>query len=78
MIPVMVQFSSSCICLIIYALCLYRKLAKSTLVLIPLFGVYYILVILIPDTVNPKVYLIRFYTETILNSFQVCPLSVSV
>ncbi|XP_041365126.1 parathyroid hormone/parathyroid hormone-related peptide receptor-like [Gigantopelta aegis] len=48
----------------------YRKLAKSTLVLIPLFGVYYILVILIPDQVEPKIYLIRFYIETILNSFQ--------
>ncbi|XP_071108735.1 parathyroid hormone/parathyroid hormone-related peptide receptor-like [Haliotis cracherodii] len=48
----------------------YRKLAKSTLVLIPLFGVHYIIFIIIPDEVAPQLKLIKFYTETIFNSFQ--------
>ncbi|CAG5130424.1 unnamed protein product, partial [Candidula unifasciata] len=48
----------------------YRKLAKSTLVLIPLFGVYYILFILLSLNREPRVSVIHMYMEMTLNSFQ--------
>ncbi|PVD30985.1 hypothetical protein C0Q70_10261 [Pomacea canaliculata] len=51
----------------------YRKLAKSTLVLIPLFGVYYMFFIVINahNTANPTLEVVLFYLEMTLNSFQV-------
>jgi hypothetical protein len=50
----------------------YRKLAKSTLVLIPLFGVHYILFSLIPaDKLSETVEIVKLYFEMICNSFQV-------
>lgn len=48
-----------------------RKLAKSTLILIPLFAVYYMAFIWIPDDLNPTCELIRIYFEMLFNSLQV-------
>ncbi|XP_064613843.1 secretin receptor-like [Liolophura sinensis] len=48
----------------------YRRLAKSTLVLIPLFGAYYIVFICIPDYSHHELELAKLYTECILSSFQ--------
>ncbi|BFZ01269.1 hypothetical protein BsWGS_04308 [Bradybaena similaris] len=48
----------------------YRKLAKATLVLIPLFGVYYIIFILLSLHNEPEVSVIHMYMEMTLNSFQ--------
>ena len=49
----------------------YRKLAKSTLVLIPLFGVHYIVFIGLPDDVDETTELVKLYWEMFFNSFQV-------
>lgn len=48
-----------------------RRLAKSTLVLIPLFGVHYMVFLVKPDQVEAKAELILLYTELFFNSFQV-------
>ncbi|XP_074660552.1 secretin receptor-like [Tubulanus polymorphus] len=49
----------------------YRKLAKSTLVLIPLFGVHYIVFVCFPDKIkNTTVELVKLYYEMFFNSFQ--------
>ncbi|XP_064647536.1 secretin receptor-like isoform X2 [Lineus longissimus] len=48
----------------------YRKLAKSTLVLIPLFGVHYILFIGLPDDVDETAEIVKLYYEMFFNSFQ--------
>ncbi|XP_048769252.1 secretin receptor-like [Ostrea edulis] len=48
----------------------YRKLARSTLVLIPLFGVYYMISVVMPECMDPDVELIWLYTESSVNSFQ--------
>ncbi|XP_063780585.1 parathyroid hormone/parathyroid hormone-related peptide receptor [Pseudophryne corroboree] len=49
----------------------YRKLLKSTLVLMPLFGVHYIVFISLPYTdVSEVVWHIQMHYEALLNSFQ--------
>ncbi|XP_056015374.1 parathyroid hormone/parathyroid hormone-related peptide receptor-like isoform X2 [Ostrea edulis] len=48
----------------------YRKLARSTLVLIPLFGVYYMISVVMPECMDPDVELVWLYTEGGVNSFQ--------
>ncbi|KAI8792679.1 parathyroid hormone/parathyroid hormone-related peptide receptor, partial [Biomphalaria glabrata] len=48
----------------------FRKLAKSTLVLIPLFGVHYIVFAGLPNNVNPTAELIQLYFEMFFNSVQ--------
>lgn len=46
----------------------FRRLAKSTLLLIPLFGINYIIFAFIPDHIHPQV---RMVFDLILGSFQV-------
>ncbi|XP_078703654.1 parathyroid hormone/parathyroid hormone-related peptide receptor-like [Branchiostoma floridae x Branchiostoma belcheri] len=46
------------------------KLAKSTLVLIPLFGVHYIVFAGMPDNVGGVAYEVRLYFDLFFNSFQ--------
>ncbi|CAC5389829.1 PTHR1 [Mytilus coruscus] len=48
----------------------YRRLAKSTMVLIPLFGVHYIVFIGLPDNVSKEAELVKLYFEMFLNSIQ--------
>lgn len=48
----------------------YRKLARSTLVLIPLFGVYYICFAAIPDCIDDYAYVVLMYIEIFCGSFQ--------
>ncbi|XP_022307206.2 secretin receptor-like isoform X2 [Crassostrea virginica] len=48
----------------------FRKLAKSTLVLIPLFGVHYVVFIGLPDSVSDEAELVKLYFEMFFNSFQ--------
>nr|KAG5691865.1 hypothetical protein BaRGS_033469 [Batillaria attramentaria] len=47
-----------------------RRLAKSTLVLIPLFGVHYIVFLGLPEHVSPTLELVKLYYEMFFNSFQ--------
>lgn len=55
---------------------LFRKLAKSTLILIPLFGVYYLAFIAVPVCMEPMLEVIWLYTEMFFNSFQVSLLTI--
>ncbi|XP_076461732.1 parathyroid hormone/parathyroid hormone-related peptide receptor-like [Babylonia areolata] len=48
----------------------YRRLAKSTLVLIPVFGLHYILFLGLPEKVSPAAELVKLYYEMFFNSFQ--------
>ncbi|CAE1301410.1 PTHR1 [Acanthosepion pharaonis] len=48
----------------------YRRLAKSTLVLIPLFGVHYMVFLGLPDDIGEVAELVKLYFEMLLNSFQ--------
>ncbi|XP_064614181.1 secretin receptor-like [Liolophura sinensis] len=50
----------------------YRKLAKSTLVLIPLFGIHYMVFLGLPDRIddNGRSELVKLYFEMFFNSFQ--------
>ncbi|KAK7109448.1 hypothetical protein V1264_013488 [Littorina saxatilis] len=48
----------------------YRKLAKSTLILIPLFAVYYMGFIWLPDDISPTSEVFKMYVEMLFNSFQ--------
>lgn len=50
-----------------------RRLAKSTLLLIPLFGINYIIFAFLPDHIQPKE---RMVFDLILGSFQVRKMSV--
>ena len=58
----------------------FRKLAKSTLVLIPMFGVHAIVFIGMPDNITSGIWWdIRMYFDLFFNSFQVIsPLLVSM
>ncbi|MGH0144266.1 UNVERIFIED_CONTAM: hypothetical protein FKN15_002522 [Acipenser sinensis] len=49
----------------------YRKLAKSTLVLVLVFGVHYIVFVGMPHTFNGMGWEVRMYCELFFNSFQV-------
>jgi hypothetical protein len=49
----------------------HRRLAKSTLVLIPLFGIHYIVFIGVPDNVGPVAQVVKLYFEMFFSSFQV-------
>uniref|UniRef100_A0A3Q2QVB5 Vasoactive intestinal peptide receptor 1a n=1 Tax=Fundulus heteroclitus TaxID=8078 RepID=A0A3Q2QVB5_FUNHE len=51
----------------------YSRLAKSTLLLIPLFGINYIIFAFIPDHINPQ---LRMVFDLVLGSFQVTHLIV--
>lgn len=46
----------------------FRRLAKSTLLLIPLFGINYIIFAFVPDQINPR---LRLVFDLIPGSFQV-------
>ncbi|ESO99712.1 hypothetical protein LOTGIDRAFT_141719, partial [Lottia gigantea] len=48
----------------------YRRLAKSTIILVPLFAVYYMGFIWLPDDLDPLSQLIELYIEMLFNSFQ--------
>ncbi|XP_076461485.1 secretin receptor-like [Babylonia areolata] len=48
----------------------YRRLAKSTLILIPLFAVYYMGFMWLPDDLSPASELFKMYVEMLFNSFQ--------
>lgn len=48
----------------------FRKLAKSTLVLIPLFGIHYIIFGGIPDVLDEKTELVKLYFEMFFSSLQ--------
>ncbi|XP_036370402.1 parathyroid hormone 2 receptor-like [Octopus sinensis] len=48
----------------------YRRLAKSTLVLIPLFGIHYMVFLWLPDDIGKKAELVKLYFEMLFNSFQ--------
>jgi len=47
----------------------YRRLAKSTLLLIPLFGINFIIFAFIPENIKTE---LRLVFDLILGSFQVC------
>ncbi|CAC5389832.1 PTHR1 [Mytilus coruscus] len=48
----------------------FLRLAKSTMVLIPLFGVHYIVFIGLPDNVSKEAELVKLYFEMFFNSIQ--------
>ncbi|PVD30647.1 hypothetical protein C0Q70_09920 [Pomacea canaliculata] len=48
----------------------YRRMAKSTLVLIPLFGVHYIVFLGLPERISLNAELVKLYYEMFFNSFQ--------
>ncbi|KAM4521313.1 parathyroid hormone 2 receptor-like, partial [Odontesthes bonariensis] len=48
----------------------YRKLAKSTLVLVLVFGIHYIIFVGMPHTFQGTSWEIRMYCELFFNSFQ--------
>ncbi|XP_036360837.1 parathyroid hormone/parathyroid hormone-related peptide receptor [Octopus sinensis] len=48
----------------------FRRLAKSTLVLIPLFGIHYIVFGGIPDSLDTKTELVKLYFDMFFNSLQ--------
>lgn len=60
-------FAASATCLPLFPCCC-RRLAKSTLLLIPLFGINYIVFAFIPEQVKTE---LRLVFDLILGSFQV-------
>ena len=71
-LPCFQCFSDNVDCLFNNCCCLSRKLAKSTLVLIPLFGVHYIVFLGLPRDVDERTELVKLYFEMFFNSIQVC------
>lgn len=61
--------------LFIFSSFFFRRLAKSTLLLIPLFGINYIIFAFIPEHIHPQ---IRMVFDLILGSFQVTSHTVTV
>lgn len=63
-----------CVCVCVS----YRKLAKSTFVLLLVFGIHYIIFVGLPHTVEGLSWEVRMYCELFFNSFQVtqvvCPI----
>lgn len=59
-----------------YYISLYRKLAKSTLVLVLVFGIHYIIFVGMPHTFQGPSWEMRMYFELFFNSFQVLGLSM--
>lgn len=53
------------------SVCFYRKLAKSTLVLVLVFGIHYIIFVGMPHTFEGPSWEVRMYFELFFNSFQV-------
>lgn len=58
-----------CVCISIFFF-FFRRLAKSTLLLIPLFGINYIIFAFVPDQIHPRM---RLMFDLIPGSFQVSP-----
>ena len=52
----------------------FRRLARSTLVLIPVFGVYYIVFTFPMDRLDDTTSFIMLFIEMFFNSYQVCHL----
>ena len=53
----------------------YRRLAKSILIIIPIFGLHFIIFAWIPYAatfdINPNIEIVTVYVETFFNAFQV-------
>lgn len=62
---------------VLYMYVSYRKLAKSTFVLVLVFGIHYIIFVGMPHTFEGLSWEVRMYCELFFNSFQVtqvvCP-----
>nr|XP_034331022.1 parathyroid hormone/parathyroid hormone-related peptide receptor isoform X4 [Crassostrea gigas] len=48
----------------------HRRMIRSTLILIPLFGVYYVISVTMPDCMDDRTEIVWLYVESIINSFQ--------
>lgn len=55
-----------------------RKLAKSTFVLVLVFGIHYIIFVGMPHTFKGLSWEVRMYCELFFNSFQVTPVIFKV
>lgn len=56
---------------VLYMFVSYRKLAKSTFVLVLVFGIHYIIFVGMPHTFEGLSWEVRMYCELFFNSFQV-------
>lgn len=68
-----ISFSLNVLCALSECvLCVFiRRLAKSTLLLIPLFGVYYVVFFYLMEPENEKVKQVKIFFDLGLGSFQV-------